>query len=125
MLMRLKSKKGFTLIELIVVIAIIAILAAILIPRFTGFSEKAKENSTKADARNIAVAVEALLAEGDTNITATEVEKYMGKSYGTKLVIETDGDFTYTSNGYKATFTATSGEIDVVPTVSPSPSPTT
>ncbi len=40
---KMKQKKGFTLIEVIVVIAILAILAAIAIPSITGYVEKAKE----------------------------------------------------------------------------------
>lgn len=41
------------MIELIVVIAIIGILAAVIIPNFTGFVEKAKEGADKADIRNL------------------------------------------------------------------------
>ncbi len=52
-----KNKKGFTIIELIVVIAIIAILAAIAIPTFIGLTEKANTAVAQADARSIATAV--------------------------------------------------------------------
>ena len=55
--LRRNRKKGFTLIELIVVIAILGILAAILIPQFTGFQERARENAILAEARSVATAV--------------------------------------------------------------------
>ena len=50
MFQRLKSKKGFTLIELIVVIAIIAILAAVLIPVIGNYTAVASENAALSDA---------------------------------------------------------------------------
>lgn len=48
-----KRKKGFTLVELIVVIAIVAILSAVLIPAITGYVKDAKESADEQEARAI------------------------------------------------------------------------
>ena len=45
----LASQKGFTLIEILLVVVIISALAAMIVPRLTGRSEKAKEAIAKAD----------------------------------------------------------------------------
>ena len=52
-----KNKKGFTLIELMIVVAIIGVLAAIAIPRFAQMLEKARDGSTKGNLGSIRSAI--------------------------------------------------------------------
>ena len=53
----LKGKKGFTLIEVIVVLAVIAILAAVLTPMIIGYISDAKSRAAQSDVKTIAAAV--------------------------------------------------------------------
>lgn len=78
-----KKKRGFTLIELIVVIAILAILAAIAIPSFIGITDNADAQVDLANAKNLATAINAynslnpdakLTAEGADTQAALELQ---------------------------------------------------
>lgn len=71
---KLKNKNGFTLVELIVVIAILGILAAIMVPKFTGFNAKAKAQADVSNTKIIQNSVEVYEAEkGHYPTTDTEM----------------------------------------------------
>ena len=64
------AKKGFTLIELIVVIAIIGVLAAILVPSMLGFVAKSKISSANSAANSLKKAINCTLIELDDEYDA-------------------------------------------------------
>lgn len=57
------KQKGFTLIELMIVVAIIGILAAIAIPQFSAYRVKAFNSAAESDLRNLMTAEEATYAD--------------------------------------------------------------
>ena len=94
---RNNNQKGFTLIELMIVVAIIGILAAIAIPNFMSYQCKAKQSEAKSNLGSIATCQEAYKAEFD--IYGDTMSKI---GFGTKG----DPRYTYTTNG-GGTYTAT------------------
>lgn len=71
-----KNQKGFTLVEVIVVLVILAIMAAILIPSLIGYIDKARQNSTQTECRAVVQAAQTLASEAyakDKTITEIEI----------------------------------------------------
>jgi prepilin-type N-terminal cleavage/methylation domain-containing protein len=64
--LRPNNEKGFTLIELMIVVAIIGILAAIAIPQFSAYRERSYIASMKADCNAVRTAEEAYFVDNDT-----------------------------------------------------------
>jgi type IV pilus assembly protein PilA len=63
MLLKLRCNKGFTLIELLIVVAIIGILAAIAIPQFMAYRQKAYNSASTSDLRNMKTGMESFMAD--------------------------------------------------------------
>ena len=119
----LKNKKGFTLIELIVVIAILGILAMIAIPRFAGFQEAAKHKADVATGKSIATIISAEMATGKLTIPvptpiplgSTGVSNLVIiESFPAKTVPKVQSTLTgTTAKAFYYTFDITNGDVRV------------
>lgn len=101
MLMKINGKrnqKGFTLIELMIVIAIIGILAAIAIPQFSAYRSRGYMAATKSDVKNCYTAAVAYFAD---NPTAAALTLANCEAAGYQ---ETDGVTITVTSGTSSTF---------------------
>lgn len=86
------TKKGFTLIELIVVIAIIGVLAAILVPAMLGYVKKSKVTAANSSAASLYDAINTLLTELDEEGVDTGAIHSMSYSKGGTTVTVSEGE---------------------------------
>lgn len=105
-----KNNKGFTLVELIVVLVILAILAAILVPTLMGYIERARSEKDYSTAQTVRVAAQAAIdqAYGDgykTKATgAHDAVVKLSEMKGVMANTTTDyGALVYTLSGVKDT----------------------
>ena len=85
------KQKGFTLIELIVVISIILVFAGFLIPKFAGYQVKAKETKAINTAKQIQNAAMSSYSEMDGKFEKTKVEETINSLTGAEEVVAAEG----------------------------------
>jgi type IV pilus assembly protein PilA len=99
--MSARNEKGFTLIELMIVIAIIGILAAIAIPQFSAYRKRAFNASAESDVRNLATSQEAYYVD-KTKYTGTtdDLTAYGYKASNNVSVSMSGNSSAYTISAY-------------------------
>ena len=127
MLKKLQSKKGFTLMEMLIVVAIIAVLVAIAIPVFNGALTKSKEAADVANVRATYAEWQTAMLTENTKAPASNDAFLAGPDNGTAILLNypdkltvTNGTITYTAskltdaaNADSKTFTWTLGTPDI------------
>lgn len=103
---KMKNKKGFTLVELIVVLVILAILAALLVPALTGYIDKANKQKIIAETRQAVMAAQTIASE--------QYAVYQVPTDGTKFSMTKDTEVPKSDGSGKEAYSAaieTLGEL--------------
>lgn len=114
-----KNKKGFTLVELVVVIAILGILAGIAIPRFMDATASARGAKIIADMRTIESAETMYYAQNGAYADMATLAPAAGTGYLAKEPVPPSGSFIIPESNVKGSTTATSYNLAADNTATP------
>ncbi|MEL7649823.1 MAG: type II secretion system protein [Sedimentibacter sp.] len=111
--MKKRNEKGFTLVELIVVMAVLAIISAIAVPRFIGVQDKAKEDADYATGAMIAKAAELYFAKEEDAVSPVLASELVTANYINGIEFKSETFKDYTADQVQVTFEGT-GNVTVV-----------
>ena len=110
--MKKKLKKGFTLVELVIVIAVIAILSAVLIPTFGNVINNAKESAAKSEVSN--TITQYTTNQANNGLSADLDDGYI-VLFKNEQTVSGDGAYaSYSKNNISYVFSYNKGKLEMV-----------